>query len=117
VRLWLPVRLRRSQSPVEHRLATPSRKVQGINADYVRSIRATGLNPDKDEWIALKVQGVTEDFIKGLQAAGLKPDVDEVVGAKVMGITPEFVDLARKHGFKDLDLNKLIQLKHANVLE
>jgi beta-lactamase regulating signal transducer with metallopeptidase domain len=92
-------------------------KVQGINADYVRSIRATGLNPDKDEWIALKVQGVTEDFIKGLQAAGLKPDVDEVVGAKVMGITPEFVDLARKHGFKDLDLNKLIQLKHANVLE
>jgi hypothetical protein len=83
----------------------------------VRSIRATGLNPDKDEWIALKVQGVTEDYIKGLQAAGFKPDVDEVVGAKVQGITPQFIELARSHGFKNLDLDKLIQLKHANVLE
>jgi hypothetical protein len=63
------------------------------------------------------VQGVSEDFIKGLQAAGFKPDVDEVIGAKVQGITPQFIELARSHGFKNLDLDKLIQLKHANVLE
>jgi hypothetical protein len=63
------------------------------------------------------VQGVTEDFIKGLQSAGFKPDVDEVVGAKVQGITPEFIALARSHRFKNLDLDKLIQLKNANVLE
>jgi beta-lactamase regulating signal transducer with metallopeptidase domain len=92
-------------------------KVQGINADYIRNIRATGINPDKDEWIALKVQGVNADYIKGLQAAGIKPDVDEIVGAKVMGITPQFIELARSHGFKNLSLEKLIQLKHANVLE
>jgi beta-lactamase regulating signal transducer with metallopeptidase domain len=92
-------------------------KVQGINADYIRGIRATGINPDKDEWIALKVQGVTPDFIKALQAAGFKPDADEVVSAKVMGITSQFIELARSHGFKDLTLDKLIQLKHANVLE
>jgi len=83
----------------------------------VRSIRSTGINPDKDEWIALKVQGVTADYIKGLQAAGFKPDVDEIVGAKVQGITPEFIELAKSHGFKNLDLDKLIQLKHAGVLE
>jgi hypothetical protein len=63
------------------------------------------------------VQRVTEDFIKGLQAAGFKPDVDELIGAKVQGITPQFIELARSHGFKNLDLDKLIQLKHANVLE
>jgi len=34
-----------------------------------------------------------------------------------MGITPQFIDLARSHGFKNLDLDKLIQLKQANVLE
>jgi hypothetical protein len=34
-----------------------------------------------------------------------------------MGITPQFIELARSHGFKDLTLEKLIQLKHANVLE
>ena len=92
-------------------------KVQGIQADYIKSIRATGLNPDKDEWIALKVQGVTAEYIQGLQAAGFKPDVDDVISAKVMGITPQFIELARSHGFKDLDLAKLIQLKQVNVLE
>jgi beta-lactamase regulating signal transducer with metallopeptidase domain len=92
-------------------------KVQGIDANYVRSIRATGLNPDKEEWVALKVQGVTADYIKGLQAAGFKPDVDEIVGAKVQGITPQFIELARSKGFKNLDLDKLIRLKHAGVLE
>jgi hypothetical protein len=63
------------------------------------------------------VQGVTAEYIKGLQAAGFKPDVDDVISAKVMGITPQFIELARSHGFKDLDLAKLIQLKQANVLE
>jgi hypothetical protein len=33
-----------------------------------------------------------------------------------MGITPEFIEKARSHGFKDLDLDKLIELKNANVL-
>lgn len=92
-------------------------KVQGINADYVKSIRSTGLNPDKDEWIGMKVQGVTADYIKSLQAAGLKPNADEVISAKVMGITPEFIEKAKSHGFKNLDLDKLIALKHAGVLE
>jgi beta-lactamase regulating signal transducer with metallopeptidase domain len=92
-------------------------KVQGIGPDYVKSIRATGLNPDKDEWIGLKVQGVTQDYIKGLQGAGFRPDVDDVIGAKVQGITPQFIELARSHGFKNLDLEKLTQLKHAGVLE
>jgi hypothetical protein len=60
---------------------------------------------------------VTEDYIKSLQAAGFKPDVDDIIGAKVQGITPQFIELARSHGFKNLDLEKLIQLKHAGVLE
>jgi hypothetical protein len=34
-----------------------------------------------------------------------------------MGITPQFIEQARSHGFKNLDLDKLIALKHAGVLE
>jgi hypothetical protein len=43
--------------------------------------------------------------------------VDEVIAAKVQGITPEFIDIARKHGFKNLTIDKLIQLKHLGILE
>ncbi len=35
----------------------------------------------------------------------------------MQGITPEFIEKARKHGFQNLTLDKLIQLKHLGVLE
>ena len=92
-------------------------KVQGVTPEYVRDIRALGLKPDGDDLISMRVQGVTPEYIKMLQSAGLKFDVDELVGAKVQGITAEFIEKARKHGFQDLTLEKLIELKHMGVLE
>ena len=54
--------------------------------------------------------------MKNLQAAGFKDlDCDEVIGAKVQGVTPEFIEQARKHGFQNLTLEKLIALKHADI--
>jgi len=35
----------------------------------------------------------------------------------VQGVTPEFIDEARKHGFKDLTIEKLIELKHLGILD
>jgi beta-lactamase regulating signal transducer with metallopeptidase domain len=92
-------------------------RVQGVTPEYVREIRALGLKPTSDELIGMRVQGVTPQYIKALQAAGLKFDIDELIGAKVQGITPEFVEKARAHGFQNLDLEKLIQLKHMGVLD
>jgi hypothetical protein len=55
--------------------------------------------------------------VKALQAAGFKDlDSDDVIGAKVQGITPEFIERARKHGFQNLTLDKLISLKNADIL-
>ncbi|HUL16472.1 MAG TPA: M56 family metallopeptidase [Terriglobales bacterium] len=92
-------------------------KVQGITPDYVRAIFATGLKPDADDLIGLKVQGVTPEYVKALQSQGFKVDVDDCIGAKVQGVTPEFIEKAKSHGFKDLTLEKLIELKHAGVLD
>jgi hypothetical protein len=60
---------------------------------------------------------VTSEDIKGLQGAGLKFDVNELIGAKIQGITKEFVESAVKHGFQDLSLEKLIQLKQMGILD
>jgi beta-lactamase regulating signal transducer with metallopeptidase domain len=92
-------------------------KVQGVTPEYIRDIRALGLNPSADEIVGMKVQGVTPEYIKALQSAGFKPDVDEVIGAKVQGVSPEFIDAARKHGFQNLNIDKLIQLKHLGILD
>ena len=58
-----------------------------------------------------------ESALRALQAAGFKPDIDDVISAKVMGVTPEFIRQAQSHGFKNLDLHKIIQLKEAGILE
>jgi beta-lactamase regulating signal transducer with metallopeptidase domain len=92
-------------------------RIQRVTPDYIRDIRSLGLKPDVDELIAMRIQDVTAEYIKGLQAAGLKFDVNDVIGAKIQGITKEFIDRAVKHGFQNLSLQKLIQLKHMGVLD
>jgi beta-lactamase regulating signal transducer with metallopeptidase domain len=92
-------------------------KVQGVTPEYIRDIRALGFHPSADEIVGMKVQGVTPEFIKALQAAGFKPSIDDIVGAKVQGVTPEFIDEARKHGFQNLTIEKLIELKRLGILD
>jgi beta-lactamase regulating signal transducer with metallopeptidase domain len=92
-------------------------RVQGVTPEYVHEIRALGFKPNADEIISMRVQGVTPEYIKMLQAAGFKFDLEDVIGAKVQGITPEFIENARKHGFNNLTLDKLIQLRHIGVLD
>jgi beta-lactamase regulating signal transducer with metallopeptidase domain len=92
-------------------------RIQGVTAEYVRAIQALGFKPTTDEFIAMRIQNVMPEYIKALQAAGLKFDIDDVVAAKIQNITPEFVEAARKHGFENLTLRELIELKLTGALD
>jgi beta-lactamase regulating signal transducer with metallopeptidase domain len=92
-------------------------KVQGVTPDYVRTLQGLGLHLDSDDVIGMKVQGVTPEYVKSLREAGLQLDTEELIGAKVQGITPEFIAEAKSHGFQNLDLDKLIALKHSGVFD
>ncbi len=92
-------------------------RVQDVTPEYARDIQALGLKPTANELIAMRVQDVTPAYIKALQSAGLKGDVDDIISAKVQDVTPEFIEQAIKHGFKNLTIQKLIQLRHLGILE
>jgi beta-lactamase regulating signal transducer with metallopeptidase domain len=92
-------------------------KVQGVTPEYVRELKTMGFQLHADDIIAMKIQGVTAEYIKGLQSAGLKLDARGVIGAKVQGVTPEFIERARKHGFQNLSMDKLLALKNSGVLD
>jgi beta-lactamase regulating signal transducer with metallopeptidase domain len=91
-------------------------KVHDVNPEYVKRMRANGLDASTEDLIAMKIHDVTPEYRKALEAKGLKLNVEELVQAKVLDITPEFVERARKHGFKDLSVEQLIHLRHADVL-
>jgi beta-lactamase regulating signal transducer with metallopeptidase domain len=92
-------------------------RIQSVTPEYVREIDALGFKPTANEFIAMRIQDVTPEYIRGLQALGLKLEVEDVIRAKIQGITKEFVESAVKHGFPNLTLHKLIELKRMGILD
>lgn len=90
-------------------------KVQGVSPAYIKEIRAAGLTPNLHEIIGMKVQGIDAAYIKAIRATGLNPNMHEIIAMKVQGITPEFVEKVRSHGFKNLNVHQLIELKNAGI--
>ncbi|HEY3929944.1 MAG TPA: M56 family metallopeptidase [Candidatus Koribacter sp.] len=89
-------------------------KIQGITPEYVRGMRAAGVNVDADELVGLKVQGVTPEYVKQMRAAYPGIDVDTIIGFKVQGVTTEYATELSKLGIK-ADADDLIGLKVQGV--
>ena len=91
-------------------------KIHGVTPDYIRDIRAAGVEASGSELLALKIHEITPEYIRGLAAAGFANlHVHDYLAAKIQGVTPEFIQGIRSHGFKDLTLHQLIALKMADI--
>src|ERR1700722_1685980 len=92
-------------------------KVQDVSPAYLKAMHDQGIEPRTEDAIAMRVQDVTPEYIKALQTAGFKFGINDIISAKVQDVTPEFIDQALKHGFKDLTLHKLIELRRLGILD
>jgi propanediol dehydratase small subunit len=93
-----------------------SMKIHGVTPDYIRELRAAGVEAGASDLVALKIHEVTPEYVRGLAAAGLASlRVRDYLAAKIQGVTPEFIQGIRNHGFKDLTLRQLIALKMADI--
>jgi len=90
-------------------------KIQGVTPEYVKEMRAaTGQNLDADSLIGMKIQGVSPDYVKQMHDLGLKTDADDLVGMKIQGVTPQYVKEMRDLGLK-ADTDDLIAMKIQGV--
>jgi beta-lactamase regulating signal transducer with metallopeptidase domain len=90
-------------------------KVQGVTADYVKGMRdATGEDLNAEGLIGLKVQGVTPEYVKQMHDLGLKINAGEVIGMKVQGVTPEYIQQMRDLGLKT-DAGSIMAMKIQGV--
>jgi beta-lactamase regulating signal transducer with metallopeptidase domain len=91
-------------------------KIHGVTPDYIRELRAAGVEANAPDLVALKIHEITPEYVRGLTAAGLANlRVHDYLAAKIQGVTPEFIQGIRSHGFKDLTLRQLIALKMADI--
>jgi beta-lactamase regulating signal transducer with metallopeptidase domain len=91
-------------------------KIHGVTPEYIRDLRAVGVDADSQQLVSLSIHQVTPEFVRELKAAGLSNlDVQDYLAARIQGITPEFIRSIRGHGFKDLTIHQLISLKIAGI--
>ncbi|MBV9613809.1 MAG: M56 family metallopeptidase, partial [Acidobacteriaceae bacterium] len=90
-------------------------KSQGVTADYIRQIRATGLNPRIHDLIAMKAVGVSPEYIKTIRSSWPDVSVHDLIALRAQGIEP--ADAAQFHqlGLKDITVHHLISLKAVGV--
>ena len=122
-------------------------KVQDVSPEYIASLKQGGLEVESvHDAISYRIFQVTPEFIAGMKAAGftgisskkllamrvqgVTPEYAESIAKQFPGATPEdlvktrifnidaaFIAAAKRHGFTDLSLDKLVKLRISGILE
>jgi hypothetical protein len=83
-----------------------------VDPAYVHSITSLGYDlPTADELISLRVQGVNGEEVREIRALGYKPTLDQLVQIRIFKITPDFIQRMQARGFKNLTIDKLVQIR------
>ncbi len=90
-------------------------KIQGVSPSYLRDWKAAGIDVDINNAIGMKIQGVTPAYIKEVQATGLNPSINQLMGMKIQGVTPEYIREVQASGWKSVTIDQLIALKIQGV--
>jgi beta-lactamase regulating signal transducer with metallopeptidase domain len=122
-------------------------KIQGVTPEYIAGLKQNGLDvTDVHEAISYRIFEVTPEFVAGMKAAGFSGlSSKQLLAMRVQGVTPEyaqaitkefpgataedlvktrifnidaaFIASAKKHGFADLNLEKLVKLRISGILD
>jgi bla regulator protein blaR1 len=122
-------------------------KIQGVTPEYITQLKQGGIEvKDIHQAISFRIFEVTPEFIAGMKAAGFANLTSEqLVAMRTQDVTPEyarsiaqqfpgataedlvktrifnidaaFIESAKKHGFTDLSLEKLVKLRISGILD
>lgn len=87
-------------------------RIFNVDPAYAQSFVSMGYEqPDANKLIGLKVQGVNGEEVREIRALGLKPTLDELIQIRIFKITPDFIHRMQGRGLKDLTIAKLVQIR------
>ena len=95
-----------------------SYRIFAVTPEFVAGMKAAGFdNLSPQQMLAMRVQGVTPEYARSItqQFPGATPD--DLVKTRIFNIDAAFIALAKRHGFTDLSLDKLVKLRISGVLD
>lgn len=95
-----------------------SYRIFNVTPQFVAGMKAAGFdNLDHKELMALRVQGVTPEYARSIRQQYPGATVDDIVKTKIFNINADFIADAKRHGFTDLSLDKLVKLRISGILD
>ena len=95
-----------------------SYRIFNVTPEFVAGMKAAGFdNLDHKQLMALRVQGVTPDYARTIRQQYPGATVDDIVKTKIFNINADFIADAKRHGFTDLTLDKLVKLRISGILD
>lgn len=89
-----------------------------IDPAFVHGLTSLGYAvPDADKLVALSVQGVNADEVREIRALGYQPTLDQLVQIRIFKVTPDFIRSMQARGFKNLTIEKLVQIRIFNLAD
>jgi beta-lactamase regulating signal transducer with metallopeptidase domain len=95
-----------------------SHRIFQVTSEFVAGMKAAGFSDlSSQQLLSLRVQGVTPDYAKQMAQQFPGATAEDLIKTRIFNIDANFVELAKKHGFTDLSLDKLVRLRISGLLD
>jgi len=89
-----------------------------VTPQFLEGMKAAGFKDlDSQKLVALRVQGVTPEYARSIAQQYPGATVDDVIKTRIFKIDSNFIAEAKKHGFNNLSLEKLVRLRISGLLD
>jgi hypothetical protein len=95
-----------------------SYRIFDVTPEFIAGMNAAGFGElSSQQLLALRVQDVTPEYAQSIKEQFPGATSDDVVKTRIFNINAAFIASAKRHGFTDLTLEKLVQLRISGVLD
>jgi beta-lactamase regulating signal transducer with metallopeptidase domain len=95
-----------------------SYRIFEVTPEFIAQMKAAGFdNLNSKQLLTLRVQGVTAEYAKTILKQYPGATVDDIVKTKIFNIDDAFIAQAKRHGFTNLSLDRLVQLRISGILD
>jgi beta-lactamase regulating signal transducer with metallopeptidase domain len=95
-----------------------SYRIFQVTPDFAAGMKAAGFDGlNSKQLLAMRVHGITPDYAREIKKTFPNATGEDLVKTRIFKIDSAFIAEAEKHGFKNLSLEKLVQLRITGLLD